>query len=105
MLAGGAAILIVAGAYGGGMAHAGGSLNPIDLMPGLIGKDWANIAMVALAISAFPGACFSSLIAANSFKTTMPNVNPSLSVGIGSRGGGHLGSHRLGRPSDLGVRT
>ena len=96
-------MLIVAGAYGGGMANAGGNLNPVDLMAGLIGKDWANIAMIALAISAFPGACFSSLIAANSFKTTMPKVNPSISVGIGAwwrRSGGH----RLGRQSDLGVR-
>lgn len=77
-------MLIVAGAYGGGMAKIGGSLNPIDLMSGLIGAKWANIAMIALAISAFPGACFSSLIAANSFRTTMPKVNPSVSVGIGA---------------------
>ena len=84
VLGGGAAMLIVAGAYGGGMAKIGGSLNPIDLMSGLIGAKWANIAMIALAISAFPGACFSSLIAANSFRTTMPKVNPSVSVGIGA---------------------
>ena len=32
----------------------------------------------------FPGACFSSLIAANSFKTVMPKVNPFISVGIGA---------------------
>ena len=37
-----------------------------------------------LALSAFPGACFSSFIAANSFKTVMPRVNPVLSVGIGA---------------------
>jgi len=37
-----------------------------------------------LAVAAFPSACFSSFIAANSFKTTMPKVNPSISVGIGA---------------------
>jgi cytosine permease len=84
ILGGGAAILIVAGAYGGDMANVGGSLNPIDLMAGLIGPKAANIAMIALAISSFPGACFSSLIAANSFKTTMPKINPFVSVGIGA---------------------
>ena len=45
---------------------------------------WANIAMIGLAISSFPGACFSAFIAANSFRTTMPKVNPFLSVGIGA---------------------
>ena len=33
---------------------------------------------------AFPPACFSSFIAANSFKTTLPKVNPFISVGIGA---------------------
>jgi cytosine permease len=37
-----------------------------------------------LAIAAFPAACFSAFIAANSFKTTMPKVNPFISVGIGT---------------------
>ena len=37
-----------------------------------------------LALSAFPGACFSSFIAANSFKTVMPRINPTLSVGVGA---------------------
>ena len=40
--------------------------------------------MILLAISSFPAACFSAFIAANCFKTTMPNVNPSISVGIGT---------------------
>ncbi len=40
--------------------------------------------MIGLTLAAFPGACFSSLIAANSFKTTMPKVNPFISVGIGA---------------------
>jgi cytosine permease len=37
-----------------------------------------------LALAAFPPACFSSFIAANSFKTTLPKVNPLLSVGVGA---------------------
>ena len=37
-----------------------------------------------LALAAFPPACFSSFIAANCFKTTLPKVNPFISVGIGT---------------------
>jgi len=37
-----------------------------------------------LAVAAFPPACFSSFIAANSFKTTLPKVNPFISVGVGT---------------------
>ena len=44
----------------------------------------AKWVMFALAIAAFPPACFSSFIAANSFKTTLPKVNPFISVGIGT---------------------
>jgi cytosine permease len=40
--------------------------------------------MIGLTLAAFPGACFSSFIAANSFKTVMPRVNPFVSVGIGA---------------------
>ena len=40
--------------------------------------------MLPLAVAAFPPACFSAFIAANSFKTTLPNVNPFISVGIGT---------------------
>ena len=49
------------------------------LSPGL----FATI-MIGLTLASFPGACFSSFIAANSFKTVMPKVNPFLSVGIGA---------------------
>jgi cytosine permease len=42
------------------------------------------IIMIGLTLAAFPGACFSSFIAANSFKTVMPKVNPFISVGIGT---------------------
>lgn len=40
--------------------------------------------MIGLTLASFPGACFSSFIAANSFKTTLPKVNPFVSVGIGA---------------------
>ena len=60
-------------------------LNPLDLMKGgLLNENLANIFMILLAISSFPGGCFSAFIAANSFKTTMPKVNPWLSVGLGT---------------------
>jgi len=87
ILAGGAAMLIVAGAYGGGgsvVASAESSLNPVQLMPKIWNPQAANIAKIGLAIASFPGACFAALIAANSFKTTMPKVNPWISVGLGT---------------------
>jgi cytosine permease len=40
--------------------------------------------MIGLTLAAFPGACFSSFIAANSFKTVMPQVNSFVSVGLGA---------------------
>jgi cytosine permease len=40
--------------------------------------------LIGLSLASFPGACFSSFIAANSFKTVFPRVNPILSVGIGT---------------------
>ncbi len=89
IVAGGAAIIIVAGAYGAGLvsvAHQG-NYNPIDLMGNILrvhGEGAVKAIMIALAISAIPAACFSAFIAANSFKTTMPNVAPSISVGIGT---------------------
>ncbi len=88
VLAGGVAMLVVAGAYGKGMVFGAnvepGSLNPVELMHGILKEDWANAFLVALAISSFPGACFSSFIAANSFKTTMPRINPFITVGCGA---------------------
>jgi len=37
-----------------------------------------------LAVAAFPPACFSSFIADNSFKTTLPKISPFITVGIGT---------------------
>ncbi len=85
----GAAILITAGYYGtaaGKAALAAGSveLNPMSLMGAIFKSDTvAKWLAFALAITAFPSACFSSLIAANSIKTTLPKVNPWVSCGIG----------------------
>jgi cytosine permease len=42
------------------------------------------VIMIGLPLAAFPGACFSSFIAANSFKTVMPQVNSFVSVGLGT---------------------
>ena len=86
VVAGGLAIFIVAGAYGGAAVTgaSGGSLNPIKLLPELMGEGNANTIMILLAISAFPPVCFSAFIAANSMKTTLPKVNPWVSVGCGA---------------------
>jgi cytosine permease len=89
IVAGGAAILVVAGAYGSGLvavAHQG-NCNPLAIMPDIFGsgsEGLVKVIMIALAVSSFPAACFSAFIAANSFRTTMPKVNPMVSVGIGT---------------------
>jgi len=88
----GISMLIVAGTYGSpelskaAVAAAGKDgliLQTPGLIPVLMGKS-AGLIMFLLAIAAFPPACFSSFIAANSFKTTLPGVNPFISVGIGA---------------------
>jgi cytosine permease len=90
----GLSILIVAGVYGSadlsGQAIVAGTeqksfiLDSFNLIPVILGKDAAKWVMFLLAVAAFPPACFSSLIAANSFKTTLPKTNPFVSVGIGA---------------------
>ncbi len=80
----GAAILIAAGAFGATGTYA---VNPADpgFMGTVMGSEGAGKTMaLLLAVAAFPPACFSSFIAANSFKTTLPKVNPFVSVGIGT---------------------
>lgn len=89
----GASALIVAGVYGNAEmnkaalaagAKGGLILQSTGLISVIMGSDAAKIIMFLLALTAFPSACFSSLIAANSFKTTLPKVNPFVSVGIGA---------------------
>jgi cytosine permease len=84
IFAGGLALLIVAGIQGGGKASDPAALQVTALLPDIVGKQAAAIFMYLLAVAAFPPACFSSFIAANSFKTTLPNVNPFVSCGIGT---------------------
>ena len=85
----GLAILIVAGVYGNtelaARAVAGNAgMNAFKMIPVVLGDGLAKWLMFALAVAAFPSACFSAFIAANSFKTTLPQVNPFISVGIGA---------------------
>ena len=84
IVTGGLAILIAAGGFGILGTH---SLDPSNagFIEGVMGSEaaakWFG---VLLAIAALPAACFSSFIGANSFKTTLPKVNPFISVGIGA---------------------
>lgn len=83
-----AAVIIVAGAYGNpetAMSLAGHGM-PMDVtivMNSVMGSGAGRVCMLLLALAAFPAACFSAMIAANSFKTMLPNVNANLSVSIG----------------------
>jgi len=83
VFAGGLALLITAGAIGAGKAAAG-VMNPTAMMGNIMGENVTPVFWYLLAIAAFPPACFSAFIAANSFKTTLPKVNPFISVGIGT---------------------
>jgi cytosine permease len=84
------ALLIVAGTYGSGLKQSTlvepMVLKPTELMSTIMGEGTAKIFWLLLAIAAFPPACFSSLIAAASFKNTLPEVHPFLSCGIGTAG-------------------
>ncbi len=86
----GISVLAVAGAHASGALNPAEFQNPADayvatnalkkaLSPGL-----HKAVMIGLTIAAFPGACFSAFIAANSFTTVLPKVPPFLSVGIGT---------------------
>ena len=83
IVTGGLSLLIAAGAFAKTGTY---DLNTAGsaLMGSVVSAGAAKWMGVLLAISAFPSACFSSFIAANSFKTTLPKVNPFISVGIGA---------------------
>jgi cytosine permease len=84
IVAGGASILIAAGAFGLQLGAGLDTAAP-SFMGAVMGSEGAGKTMgLLLAVAAFPPACFSSFIAANSFKTTLPKVNPFVSVGIGT---------------------
>lgn len=90
----GISVLIVAGVYGSpelsAKAVAAGAekksfiLDSFSLISVVMSAGTAKWMMFALAVAAFPPACFSSFIAANSFRTTLPQVNPFISVGLGT---------------------
>lgn len=84
VFAGGLALLIVAGAHGAGKATDPANMSALALIPDIMGQRVGGVFLYLLAIASFPPACFSSFIAANSFKTTLPKVNPWISVGIGT---------------------
>ena len=84
IVAGGLSLLIVAGAYGSKLAGGGGVMQTTNLMSNIVGEDVATVFWYLLAIAAFPPACFSAFIAANSFKTTLPKVNPFISCALGT---------------------
>jgi cytosine permease len=84
IVSGGLTILIVAGGFALKLGPDQADLQSTHMFAGIIGKKGAGIMMWLLALGAFPSSCFSSLIAANSFKTTLPKINPWVSVGFGT---------------------
>lgn len=82
-----ASMLIVAGAYGADMITTPalvGNFNPVEMMSddSLLGEN-ARWAMLGLGIASFAPACFPALIAANSFRSTMPG-GWKIAVAIGT---------------------
>ena len=81
------ALLIAAGIYGAREpGDYAADLNVVGMMSNVFGPVSVKVCLILLAVAAFPPACFSSFIAANSFKTTLPKINPFVSVGIGTLG-------------------
>jgi len=103
IFAGGMALLIVAGAHGLGKVPDEANLGATAMMGSIMGsKPVGAVMMYLLAIAAFPPACFSSFIAANSFKTTLPKVDPFISCGIGTLASiGLVVSQAAGNASDV----
>jgi len=83
VLTAGISVITVAGARAVGGAETD-IIKMTDALATKLPASFYAIVMIGLTLAAFPGACFSSFIAANSFKTVMPKVNPFLSVGIGA---------------------
>ena len=83
IVAGGGSVLIAAGAYGNGITAGLATADP-GFMTAVMGAGTSKTMGLLLAVAAFPPACFSSFIAANSFKTTLPKVSPFITVGIGT---------------------
>lgn len=79
----GISVIAVAGAQASGVIGAG-DMNMTTALQKKLSPGLFAAIMIGLTLASFPGACFSSFIAANSFKTVMPKVNPFISVGIGA---------------------
>lgn len=103
IFAGGMALLIVAGAHGLGKTPDEANLGATAMMGKIVGsKTLGAVMMYLLAIAAFPPACFSAFVAANSFKTTLPKVKPLISCGIGTLATiGLIVSQAAGNASDV----
>ncbi len=83
MFTAGISVIAVAGARAAGIIDPSVNNMTVALSKKLSPGLYAAV-MIGLTLASFPGACFSSFIAANSFKTVMPKVNPFVSVGIGA---------------------
>jgi cytosine permease len=79
----GISVIAVAGARAAGVIDPT-AVNMTDALAKKLPPGLHAAIMIGLTLASFPGACFSSFIAANSFKTTLPKVNPFVSVGIGA---------------------
>jgi cytosine permease len=82
----GISVLVVAGARHDGLLQGvdQAGFTATNALEKALDKSLFAAIMIGLPLSAFPGACFSSFIAANSFKTVMPRVNSFVSVGVGT---------------------
>jgi cytosine permease len=83
ILTAGISVIAVAGAKATGAIDAA-TMTMTDALKTKLSSGVFKAIMIGLTLASFPGACFSSFIAANSFKTTMPKVSPFVSVGIGA---------------------
>jgi cytosine permease len=82
-LTAGISVIAVAGARAAGVIDPA-AVNMTAALKAKLSPSLFAAIMIGLTLASFPGACFSSFIAANSFKTTMPKVSPFVSVGIGA---------------------
>lgn len=84
IFSGGSALLIAAGAFASTGQPVLETADPLFMGKVTGSEQYGKLLGVLLAVAAFPAACFSSFIAANSMRTTLPNVSIAVSVGIGA---------------------
>jgi cytosine permease len=87
VVSGAIALIVIAGAQKLALDAGKPELLTVYQIPGLFelifGKQLAGVMMFLLAVAAFPSACFCTLIAADSIKTSFPEINPWASCGVG----------------------